>query len=308
MPVGVNRGKAPLIAYGAFEDLSTWQTVGTPVITTGQADPFGGTDAYLLDDNDGAAAEIVFETFVVATALDQPVAVFLREGTAAVTDVDFRDQTATTLRHTVRITCATGIVTTVSGAGVIIQPIALGGGWFLLLFTANSIVAGNTHAVRIHPAGTTASNTGTVTAYVRSVLVMGEALDNANAWTQPREGSRFSQGADGTEDAWIIGDDHKLKGVVRWIPPTFQQNPRTASGWDGRAPFAGVDTGWNAFLTDWARDKQTFLWTPDRSVSTLNIDSYLESPMKGAPPLEDDFTRRLDLMLRSSDGLIYEGY
>ena len=32
------------------EDFSQWTTVSTPVLTSGQVDPFGGTAAFLIED------------------------------------------------------------------------------------------------------------------------------------------------------------------------------------------------------------------------------------------------------------------
>lgn len=42
--------------------IDTWGTVGTPVFTTGVADPDGGTDAVSIEDNDSGALEYVAET------------------------------------------------------------------------------------------------------------------------------------------------------------------------------------------------------------------------------------------------------
>ncbi|HMG19533.1 MAG TPA: hypothetical protein VK573_12470, partial [Gemmatimonadales bacterium] len=59
-----------------------WTVVGTPVLTSGQADPFGGTGAYVVDDN-AAGGDEAIETVVGFTAdATKAVAIFIKAGTA----------------------------------------------------------------------------------------------------------------------------------------------------------------------------------------------------------------------------------
>lgn len=311
MALGVNRGKAPLLAYGAIQDLdaSPWISVGTPGLTPGQSDPFGGTDGVTVnDDSAGAVEGLQGPSAAVKSGVPVPITVFLKQGTSSVSHFVLRDVTAGNDRTVFQVTWSTKVVTVLSGTGSIGGLISVGGSWWLAIVSGTPPNA-NAYAIRLLGATTTASATGTTVYFVRSALITAEAIDRANAWSEPRIGSRFIQGADGAEDAWITGQDHRLSGTVRWIPAEVQDTPRPASAWNGQGGLgAGIGVGWNDFLTSWGRDKQTFLWVPDRSIASTHVSSYLEEPMKGEPSLEQDFSRSLNFRFRSSDGSQYSGY
>lgn len=135
--------------------------------------------------------------------------------------------------------------------------------------------------------GTSFANTLTI-AYV----------DDPVAYPEPRGGSEWAMSPSGVEDAWMVGDDEFLAFVAGWIPTTDTTDP-VATGWDGA-------TGWAAFLA-WARDKNVFRFFPDADSATYQT-AYLAEPMRGPPELEDDGTRRLSILLRSSDGTAFTGY
>jgi len=306
----LNRGKYPLIIFGAAEDLSVWSVSGTPIVTGSQADPVGGTDAYLVNDNDGAAVEYIYDSPVFTIDGTQAVMFMLKEGTAALTEWVLRDTTAATDRAVLRVTWVTHVLSIASGSGQAIALIDIGNGYYLGYATIDNIVAANTHELRLYPAGTVASATGTVTAYLRHTLLLGEHLDQANAFGQPSEDSEWETTPSGVEDAWIVNTFQYLSGSVRWIPRAPQALPRPASPWNGDGELTGVNTGWEYFLNSWARDKQTFLWVPNRSDASINVLSYLHDPMQENPLLETDFTRRIDgfTLKAATIGDKYRGY
>lgn len=119
-------------------------------------------------------------------------------------------------------------------------------------------------------------------------------LDEWRSYSEPRAGSVFTQVESGEEDAWVIGTDYILEGVIRWIPNT---STVSGSGWDG-------STGWRAFLEN-ARQKYTFRFYPDKNSSTFNT-CYLVEPMNGAHDLEPDGTRSVRVKLRASSS--FDGY
>ncbi len=313
-PVATNRGKYPLIVFGTAEDLTAWTSVGTPVLTGGQSDPFGGTSAVNVEDNDGAGTEYVKKTLPTTINVGTNVfVVFVRkvtEPSAQKSIIQIRDTVAAVTRVQIDITNwdTTPTVAIGTGSGSVSSMIALADGWFMLLFTADSVVPTNTNEYRLFVTDDVTTETGKLRFYLRHALLLGEPLDEAVSGSKPRAGSRFVQGADdGVEDAWITGRDHHLRGTVRWIPSLFQVTPRPSSGWDGDAEFAGVNVGFNAWLED-AQDKQTFLWVPDRTASDVSVTSFLTEPTDLADELEDDFTRSLPILIRSNGTAKYVGY
>ncbi len=306
---GVNRAKFPLIVYGTAEDLTTWTDVSTPVTTGSQADPFGGTGAAKIQDDNAAALEYKKKTVVFTEDGAHVIGIVWKESTPAPSDgksrFQIRDSTAGSTRARGVITWSTGAISSI--VGTLIANIALGDGWYLTIIEATGIVAANTNEVHLQPTGSTVAQTGTVLFYVRPVLLFGEHLDKAQTFSEPRIGSQFVQARSGVEDAWVGGRDQRLDGTVRWIPATPTATPRPASGWNGAGELAGVNNGWDDFLAQ-AQDKQTFLWVPDRTAPSLNVSSYLVEPLQGKPGLESDFTRNLELKIRSSDGSRYLGY
>jgi len=150
------------------EDFSAWGVIGTPSRTSGQADPRGGTGAYLLEAD--AVDEGVIHSADFTGDGEKVVSLRLRAGTAAVSRVQVWDATAGggTDRHSVSVTWATLAVATIAGTGTnyVLKP--LGGGWYRLAFSVAGVVADNDNQLRIFAAGGGA--TGTVYIY------------GANAW------------------------------------------------------------------------------------------------------------------------------
>lgn len=304
-----NRGKFPAIVFGNVAAIGTWTLGNTPIVTTGQADPVGGTGAVKIEDDDGAQVEgLISPVFLPLTSEDLWVGVFVKEDTAATTVVRLRDDTAGITRVEATLTWSTEILSITFGAGVAYGVATFENGWRYILFSAENIVAGNDHEIRLFPAsGSSPAATGASIFYIRNTLIVGEPLDQAVSYSQPRDGSRHLQAASGVEDAWITGRDELLEGGIRWIPTEPQGIPRVSSPWNGAGEVEGINTSFDFWLEE-AQCKKTFLWVPNRSLSTVNVSSFLVNPLKGRPGLEQDFTRILPVAFRSENQDTYLGY
>lgn len=157
------------------ENIGNWTSFnGTPVRTGGQPDPFGGTNAYLIEDDDGAAVEGWQDTVAFTGDGEKCCAVFLRADTAAQSAFGIWDATAGVWRHLVRVTWTAGVPTLSTepgqGSGTLDPPEYWGAGLWRLPVSATAVVAANTNRIVVLPAGATAAATGRV------------YLFGANAW------------------------------------------------------------------------------------------------------------------------------
>lgn len=134
-----------------------------------------------------------------------------------------------------------------------------------------------------------------------NTLEFGYPLDQASSYPQPRQGSEFGQSPGGEEDSWVVATDELLSFVARWIPAATGTTPEgtTITGWDGA-------TGFAAFLS-WARAKNPFRFFPLRT-SASYVTCYLMEPMQGGPQLDDQGTRQLPMVIRSSSDAPFTGY
>jgi hypothetical protein len=134
--------------------------------------------------------------------------------------------------------------------------------------------------------------------YFPNIASFGQPLDSALAFPVPREGSEWGQADSGERDAWLIGDDERLRGVVRNIPTADTADP-VATGWDG-------PTGWAAFLK-WVRAMNVFRWFPDAASGAFQ-PCYLVEPLQGEPALEENGDRALELVIEDADGNPFTGH
>lgn len=135
---------------------ASWATFGTPVETTGQVDPFGGSAAVLLADDDAGNREGKQQNLTFTGDGTKTVTFALRAGTAATIELGVRDITAGNIdRHQVRVTWNAGTtaptLSTILGAGTRFSPIPVydrtGALWWLVSFSADAVVAANSNAV-----------------------------------------------------------------------------------------------------------------------------------------------------------------
>jgi hypothetical protein len=85
-------------------DFNGWTSVGTPVVTTGQVDPFSGTRATLIEDNDGAAEEGKYRVVAFTGDGTKVIALTITQGTATATEFGIYDLTAAGWLHRVLAT------------------------------------------------------------------------------------------------------------------------------------------------------------------------------------------------------------
>jgi hypothetical protein len=131
-------------------------------------------------------------------------------------------------------------------------------------------------------------------------------LDSAVAHTVPREGSVVAQSLGGAEDAWILGHDQTLEGMIRFIP---RDAATGVTGWNDLNA-AGQSVGWYGFL-EWARSRNIFRFYQDAAGAPLvYVPSYLVEPWNTTPTLESlsSMERSLPIKFRSANGARYLGY
>jgi hypothetical protein len=160
---------------------ASWSLENTPVLTAAQADPFGGFQAYLINDNDGALVESIFATVTFTADGTKSFSVYMRAGSSVESELALRDQTAGVSRHRFRVVWTAGVPTnggTLEGTGtVVIELVPNSGGWYRISSTATSVVAANVNVVRLRP--TTATGTATGDAYFFGVNAWNSAVPRA---------------------------------------------------------------------------------------------------------------------------------
>lgn len=140
------------------DDFSAWASIGgSPVLTGVQADPFGGTDGWLIEDDSAASDEGKAWTIPGGTFVGDGTkagAIFIKAGTATVSMVLWwRDLTAggtpTLLQLTATWTAGVPVVAVASGSGTVYAVEPWGNGWYRVLFAVNSVLAANNNEWRV---------------------------------------------------------------------------------------------------------------------------------------------------------------
>lgn len=150
---------------------ASWSDVGTPVVTTGQTDPWGGSAAVQIEDDDGAGREGRSTGITFASDGIQIVEVAIRAGTAGVLGIDVDDTAAPATRATVKVTWQGGTTPPVvedsglgDGAQQYFSSLSVyddaGNLWWIVRFSVANIVSANAHTVTV-VVGTTGAATGT---------------------------------------------------------------------------------------------------------------------------------------------------
>ena len=288
----------PLIAWGSADDMSGGSyTASNTTVTGSQADPFGGTSAYQLDDT-SAVAEAYVKKNVTPTTTTLAGLWLLRAGTSATTSIRFWDNTASANRFYANVTWSG--VTVAASVGTVYGPVALGASWYAFLGVATGVVAGNVHYFLTNPAGLASHTpTGTVFQYVRNGVLL-DYLDGAVASSALRAGSQTGQTLSGVEDAWVSGRDYLLTGQQRWVPLAARDTPVTCSGWRGANESTGVNCGVSAMLYA-GMGRNVLQFVPDRSACTTYVNAYLQRPASAEDiALEPNGERTYPFQLRST--------
>ncbi|MGH7459652.1 MAG: phage head spike fiber domain-containing protein [Longimicrobiales bacterium] len=163
-------------------DLAQWTNTNV-TLTTGKNDARGTTGATLADATSSGGLRA--RTVTVVGDGTKAVSIILRRGGAALTEIEFFDSSAATVRHRVRATWSADgapTLTSQAGAGTIFAAVELVDGFWLISFAVNGVVAANTNVMRLYPAGTAA--TGSVTfdgAQVEDAVYPSSLLDTTAA-------------------------------------------------------------------------------------------------------------------------------
>lgn len=278
-------------AWGTADDISAYSAVGTAAVVSGNTDPFGTTNAYRIADV-GGTAEARFKALTGLPNGTSWFAVFVRGDTATTSGLEVWDNTASAVRHRIKFAWSGGVPATptvVTGAGTILPPISLGSLWYLLLFSADSIVGANANRLYLYPADpSNAADTGRAFFYVRNVVAL-DLIDFAKSYKRPKPGYRATVAPSGVRDAWSYGNDPVFKGTARWLPATARSNaasvlvPQVVSGWYGENESTGVNCGLLAALAaGW--DMQAMTFAPDISACATNYSGYLTQPGENFEP------------------------
>ena len=285
--------KQPLIAWGLAVDIDAdMSNVNAVGVTTGVADPFGGTDAYTLDDDSGSTIEGKAKAFV-ATSTRIWFDVFIKQGTAAISTVDIYDDDASILRARFALTWSGLTIAVTNGAGLTLPVISLGDGWYFFRGRADGIVAGSIHHIRIN--GSTASGTGSTTYYLRKAVLF-DFPDAPMSFPLKREGSRKRQLRSGLWSTWDVGDEFIYKSRVRFIPKDPTATPYAVSGWDGDGPAIGVNTGVERLLVDNGAADDSLVIALDRAICAVNKSAVL-IPVDESVSIEQNGMRAFPLTL-----------
>lgn len=299
----------PIITWGSVENFATWPIIAGASITGSIADPYGGTSAYTLTNNVGGAS--LYARKVVPYARDgyQEAGVFMKAGTAAVTEMAFYDFNTGAFRSVINVAWNGGAPTSSfnRGSGGFYSPVSVGNGWWFIRHYANAVVSTNTNWFLIYPSGESAV-AGSVSVYGQNAVLSGSPVYQSIADDQFSEDSVFSQSITGVEDAWTVRNDDRLRGLLRWIPPRMTDHPYKYSGFYGYNESIGINAGFKTMLAD-GRAKTLLRFSGDSSNIDSYIDSYLFEPMTDGVTLEENGTRSITIGLRNSSGsLAYEGY
>lgn len=146
-------------------NLSVWTAVGTPVLTSGQADPAGGTLAYSSNDDDPAASEYTYlqPTYTGDTA--KACSVFLQQGTSTTSTIRLQDVTGATTKLRFDITWTAGVPSVSVNTGTLIGVERFRGGWYRIKGRSVAVTAANTHRFELRPTALAVGNTGSTLFY-----------------------------------------------------------------------------------------------------------------------------------------------
>tara|TARA_R100000656_G_scaffold104176_1_gene76162 strand:+ start:192936 stop:194699 length:1764 start_codon:yes stop_codon:yes gene_type:complete len=165
---------------------SDWVTVLSPVITGGQADPNGGTDATYLEDDNASGYEAVEWIGSVAMATDGTyrfrVYIAKDADETRFPEFQFKDSAGSALRY-IDVNTSTGATATRVNTGWISASHTLtshDASWWLLTVELTSPNT-NTIQLLIHPAVGTTLGSATVTA-VGGVTVYVDQIDSEAGW------------------------------------------------------------------------------------------------------------------------------
>ena len=178
----VKAGKSNMTNLVSNDDISTWSTLNTPVITGSIADPVAGTDAYTVEDDDGTNGETAYLA-ITYTGDGVKVVEFvfrLNDTPAGGAALKLRDATAAADRGEAIVTDVNGIPVVTINTGTLVDCDRVRNGYWRLRYLTTSVTAANTNQLTIRPAET-ANETGSIDIY-RARTYNATAV--ADAWNR----------------------------------------------------------------------------------------------------------------------------
>lgn len=178
----VKAGKSNMTNLVSNDDISTWSTLNTPVITGSIADPVAGTDAYTVEDDDGTNGETAYLA-ITYTGDGVKVVEFvfrLNDTPAGGAALKLRDATAAADRGEAIVTDVNGIPVVTINTGTLVDCDRVRNGYWRLRYLTTSVTAANTNQLTIRPAETN-SETGSIDIY-RARTYNATAV--ADAWNR----------------------------------------------------------------------------------------------------------------------------
>lgn len=159
-------GRTNLITSDDFD--GGWSSNNTPVVTPGVSDPYGGTGAFTIADNDAALAEDKRITVTFTGDGVKAARFVVRENTFPAGGQSLRiHQTSSTPADRLRLDISAwvnGEPTVAASAGTYLGKLYKGNGYWDLHGLATSVVAAETNVAIIRPTETVA-NTGSIDVY-----------------------------------------------------------------------------------------------------------------------------------------------
>lgn len=186
-----------------------WTSFGTPVVTSAISDPAGGTAAYRIEDNDGAASEGK-QLDIAFTGNAQKIVVFVvRQATMASSgnqSLELRDSTAGLDRLALEISAwSNGEPTVAATTGTYVGKYRMRGGYWALIGLTTTVTAANTNRAQIRPC-LTASATGSIDVY------------RVNAFNSDQPGlSVLNASAVRSDEAWYAAFSHTPQAMTVYV-------------------------------------------------------------------------------------------
>jgi hypothetical protein len=228
------------------ENFGAWGTAGIVARTGGQADPFGGTAAYLLDSNAPGAGDGVVQAVTFTGNGTKAILCFMRAGTSTQSAFLVYDSSAVVERHRADVNWSGGVPTLVTGigAGTLFAVVPMGGGWYALALSANGVIAANTNQFYIQADRTGAGGT---------VYIFG-----ANAWNAAFPSS-YQGPSLGTRSADALSWAHGHKPQAMFMLVDFVErgtvllsanNPRLVQVSNTVGPLFNISTSANKYRAE----------------------------------------------------------
>lgn len=199
------------------QDLATWTATAT--VTPGQADPTGGTGAFLVEDTSGAANQYVVLTSITFAADGaKTFRIKVHNVDSAASTFGIWDQAVSGWKHRARITWLDGAPTlsTTHGSGSL-STADLGDGWWLVSMTADAVLAAHSHHVYAYPASGAVGATETGSTYFFEPEVFDTDSPPSDLTTVLRSSSYWVSSRVLVEDPDGSWADLRDVGGIDWV-------------------------------------------------------------------------------------------